>query len=57
MCTTVDLLNVSINAKAVWERDVQDVSNTGVSFFEKGGDASVLGEPPLLVLDAVPSTD
>ncbi|TPP40335.1 hypothetical protein CGC20_12600 [Leishmania donovani] len=57
LSTTVDLPNVSINAKALRKRDVQHVSATGMSFFEKGVDASVLGELLLLIVNAVLSTD
>lgn len=56
--TTVDLLNISMNAKAMWERHVQHVSTVGKSFSEKKGeDAILLGELLLFIVDVVLSTD
>jgi hypothetical protein len=55
---TVDLLNISTNAKALWERHVQHVSTIGKAFTQKKGeDANLLTELLLLIVDAVLSTD
>lgn len=56
--TTVDMLNISTNAKALWERHVQHVSTIGKSFSQKkGDDVNLLTELLLLIVDAVLSTD
>lgn len=55
---TVDLLNISINAKSLWERHVQHVGTIGKSFSQKkDDDANLLTELLLLIVDAVLSTD
>ncbi|KPI86548.1 hypothetical protein ABL78_4371 [Leptomonas seymouri] len=56
--STVDLLTISTNAKALWERHVQHVGTIGKSFIQqKGEDANLLTELLLLIVDAVLSTD